>query len=80
MHITFDTVRILYCWLLNGREILFFIGQFLGLVEGWYLKLIFILKYISTAFMNTQSVTYVLPPSPPSVFVAAAAAGRDIWV
>lgn len=61
MHITFDTVRFLYCWMLNGRRILLFIVRFIGLVEGWHLKHILILKLIIMAFMNTESVTSIFP-------------------
>lgn len=79
MHITFDTVRFLYCGLLNGRQILFFIVQFLGFMGDWYLKHICILKFIIRAFMNTESVTSIFP-SPPSPVFAAAVARRDIWI
>lgn len=79
MHITLDTVRFLYCWLLNVRQILFFIVQFLGFMEGWYLKHIFILKITIMTFMNIESVTSVFASPTPPVF-AAAVAERDIWI
>lgn len=78
MHITFDTVRFLYWGLLNGRQILFFIGQFLGFMEDWYLKHICILKFIIRAFMNTESVTSIFPSPPVSSFCCCCCRKRHL--